>query len=70
MSYLLIFLYGSLLLWGWALFDYGLFFLQPTLLLLSAILHFLLHYSAILAVMLFDLSLLDLFRSTAYFFSQ
>ena len=43
-----------------------LFFLQPTLLLLSTILHFLLHYSAIPAVMLFDPSLLDLFRSTAY----
>ena len=42
MSCLLIFLYGLLPLWGWALFDCGFFFLQPTILLISAILHFLL----------------------------
>ena len=65
-SCLLIFLYGLLPLWGLALFDSGFFFLQPTLLLLSAVLHFLLHYSAIPAVMLFDPSLLGLFRSVAY----
>ena len=65
-SCLLTFLYGLLLLWGWALFNCGLFFLQPTLLLLFAVLHFLLHYSAIPAMMLFDLSLLGLFGSAVY----
>ena len=65
-SCLLIFLYGLLPLWGLALFDSGFFFLQPTFLLLSAVLHFLLHYSAIPAVILFDPSLLGLFRSVAY----
>ena len=65
-SCLLIFLYGLLPLWGWALFDCGFFFLQPTILLISAILHFLLHYSTIHAVMLFDPSLLGLFGSVAY----
>ena len=66
MSCLLTFLYGLLMLWGWALFNCGLFFLQPTLLLLFAVLHFLLHYFIILAVMLYDPSLLSLFGSAAY----
>ena len=65
-SYLLIFLYGLLPLWGSALFDCELFFLQPTLLLLSVVLHFLMHYFAIPAMMLFDPSLLGLFESAAY----
>ena len=66
LSCLLIFLYGLLPLWGWALFDCGLFFLQPTILLLSVVLHFLPYHSVISAVMLFDPSLLGLFGSVAY----
>ena len=65
-SCFLIFLYGLLPLWGWALFDCGFFFLQPTLLRLSVVLHFLLHYSAIPIVMLFEPSLLGLFESATY----
>ena len=46
---------------GWALLDCRLFFLQPTLLLLSqSCHHFLPYHSAIPAVMLFDSSLLGL----------
>ena len=67
-SYFLI----SHLLWptpfrGRALLDCGLFFLQPTLLLLpQSYHHFLLYHSIIPAVMLFDPSLLGLFGPAAY----
>ena len=54
-------------LWGWALFDCGLFFIQPVLLLFFAVLHFLPYHSTIPTVMLFDPSLLGLFGSVAYF---
>ena len=53
-------------LWGWALLDCGLFFFQPILLLFSAVLHFLLHYSVIPVVVLFDPSLLGFFGPAAY----
>ena len=52
--------------WGWALLDCGLFFFQPILLLFSTVLHFLLHYSVIPAMLLFDPSLLGFFGPTAY----
>ena len=52
---------------GWALLDYGLFFLLLTLLLLlRSCSHFLQYHFAILAVMLFDPSLLGLFGPAAY----
>ena len=51
---------------GLALFDCGLFFIQPVLLLFSAVLHFLPYHSVIPTVMLFDPSLLGLFGSDAY----
>ena len=52
---------------GWALLDCRLFFLQPTLLPLPrSCPHFLPYHFAILVVMFFDLSLLDLFGPTAY----
>ena len=49
------------------MFDCGLFFLQPTLLLFFVVLHFLPYHSTIPAMMLFDLSLLGLFGFVAYF---
>ena len=52
---------------GWALLDCRLFFLQPTLLPLPrSCPHFLPYHFAILVVMFFDLSLLDLFGPAAY----
>jgi len=48
---------------GWALFDYGFFLLQ--LILLQSCYHFLLHYSAIPAMMSFDPHLLGFFRPPA-----
>ena len=52
---------------GCALLDCGLFFLQPTLLLLpQSCPHFFPYHSVILAMMLFDPSLLSLFRHVAY----
>ena len=51
---------------GWALLDCGLFFFQPIFLLFFAVLHFLLHYSVISIVVLFDPSLLGLFGLAVY----
>ena len=51
------------LLTGWALFDCGLFLLQPTL--LQSCYHFLLYYSTIPAVMSFDPHLLGFFGPAA-----
>ena len=52
-------------LWGWALFDYGLSFIQPVLLLFFAVLYFLPYHSVIPAVMSYDPSLLGFFGPTA-----
>ena len=49
------------------MFNCGFFFLQPTLLLLSTILHFFSYHSTIPTMMLFDPSLLGLFGSATYF---
>ena len=48
------------------MFDYGLSFIQPVLLLFFAVLHFVPYHSATPAVMLFDPSLLGLFGSAAH----
>ena len=52
-------------LWGWALFDYGLSFIQPVLVLFFAVLYFLPYHSVIPAVMSYDPSLLGFFGPTA-----